>query len=127
MVPAKIIARAINYPREFLQREGDLYLASVNRILDVLVAQDSCFNSIILFGRNPGMTDFANYIVPGLTDNLPTCGVVSVTFEQDDWILYVLPEIALALHDYPKKPRPYGSYCDGSEAAPLSTFSCGWL
>ncbi len=102
---AKMIAREINYPREFLQREDDLYLASVNRILDVLVAQDSGFNSIMLFGHNPGLTDFANYLVPGLTDNLPTCGVVSVTFEQDDWSLYELPETTLALHDYPKNAR----------------------
>jgi phosphohistidine phosphatase len=100
---AKIVARQINYPLEFLQREDDLYLASVNRILDVLVAQESGFNSIMLFGHNPGLTDFANYLVPGLTDNLPTCGVVSVTFDQDDWSLYVLPEITLLLHDYPKK------------------------
>ena len=101
---AKTIAREINYPLEFLQREDDLYLASVNRILDVLVAQDSGFNSIMLFGHNPGLTDFANYLVPGLTDNLPTCGVVAVTFEQDDWSLYVLPKVTLELHDYPKKP-----------------------
>ena len=100
---AKIIAHEINYPREFLQREDDLYLASVNRILDVLVAQESGFNSIMLFGHNPGLTDFANYLVPGLTNNLPTCGVVSVSFEQDDWSLYELPQITLALHDYPKK------------------------
>lgn len=102
---AKVIARAIDYPQEFLQREDDLYLANVNRILDVLVAQDSGFNSIMLFGHNPGLTDFANYLVPGVTDNLPTCGVVSVSFEQNDWSLYVLPEISLALYDYPKKPQ----------------------
>ena len=100
---AKVIATQISYPLEFLQREDDLYLASLDNWLDVVAAQDEGFNSIMLFGHNPGLTDFANYLVPGLTDNLPTCGVVSVTFEQDDWSLYVLPEITLSLHDYPKK------------------------
>ncbi len=107
---AKTIAHEINYPTEFLQREDDLYLASVNRILDVLVAQDSGFNSIMLFGHNPGLTDFANYLVPGLTDNLPTSGVVAVTFEQDDWSLYDLPQTTLALYDYPKNPASDASY-----------------
>ena len=105
---AKIIAREINYPQEFLQREDDLYLASVDRILDVLVAQDARFNSIMLFGHNPGMTDFVNYLVPGLTDNLPTCGVVSFSFDRDDWSLYERPDGQLDLHDYPKKRRDQG-------------------
>lgn len=102
---AKIIARELGYPREFLQREDDLYLASVNTLLDVLVAQDARFNNIMLFGHNPGLTDFANYLVPGLTNNLPTCGVVSASFEQEDWSLYERPEITLDLYDYPKKNR----------------------
>ena len=103
---ARTIAPEINYPIEFLQREDDLYLASVNTILDVLVAQDIGFNSIMLFGHNPGLTDFANYLVPGLTNNLPTTGVVSVSFDREDWSLYDKPEITLELHDYPKRIQP---------------------
>ncbi len=105
---AKIVAREIAYPIEFLQREDDLYLASVDAILDVLVAQDSGFNSIMLFGHNPGLTDFANYLVPGLTDNLPTAGVVSVNFEREDWSLYDKPEIKLGLYDFPKRVSDRG-------------------
>ena len=100
---AKIVASAINYPREFLQKEDALYLASVNRILDVLVSQDDRFNSIMLFGHNPGFTDFANFLVPGLTYNLPTSGVVSVEFDQEDWNLYDQPQTNLLVHDWPKK------------------------
>lgn len=102
---AKLIAAEIGYPQEFLQREADLYLASVDTILDVLVAQDSGFSSIMLVGHNPGLTSFANYLVPGLTDNLPTGGVVSVEFEHPDWSLYSLPDVRLTLHDYPKRIR----------------------
>jgi len=100
---AKTIARELGYPLEFLQREDDLYLASVNTLLDVLVAQDERFNNIMMFGHNPGLTDFANYLVPGLTNNLPTCGVVSVSFDRDDWSLYERPEFELELYDYPKR------------------------
>lgn len=100
---AKIIAAEIGYPKEFLQREDDLYLASVEAMLDVLVGQDAGFNSLMLVGHNPGLTDFANYLVPGLTNNLPTAGVVSVTFERDGWSLYDRPETTLDLYDYPKR------------------------
>ncbi len=102
---AKIVAGQIGYPREFLQRDNALYLASVNGILDAIVAQDPGFNSLMLVGHNPGFTDFANYLVPGLTNNIPTAGVVSVEFDSDDWSLYDKPPVELLLYDYPKK-RP---------------------
>ena len=102
---AKIIAREIGYPIEFLQRENGLYLGSVDNILDVIFAQDTGFNSLMLFGHNPGFTDFANYLVPGLTTNVPTAGVVCVNIDQDDWDLFELPEVELVLYDFPKN-RP---------------------
>ena len=102
---AKIIADEIGYPREFLQRDSALYLASVNGILDVIVSQDAGFNNLMLVGHNPGFTDFANYLVPGLTNNMPTAGVVSVELDTDDWSLYDKPDVELLLHDFPKN-RP---------------------
>ena len=99
---ARIIADEIGYPREFLQRDKRLYLASVNGILDVIVAQDTGFNSLMLVGHNPGFTDFANYLVPGLTNNIPTAGVVSVQLDTDDWSLYDRPGVELLLYDFPK-------------------------
>jgi phosphohistidine phosphatase len=99
---AKIVAKEIGYPREFLQRDNGLYLASVNGILDVIVAQDPGFNSLMLVGHNPGFTDFANYLVPGLTNNIPTAGVVSVELDSDDWSLYDKPAVELLLYDFPK-------------------------
>ena len=100
---ARIIAAAITYPLEFLQREKSLYHASVDAILDVIVAQDPGFNSLLVVGHNPGLTEFANYLSPGVTDNLPTAGVVSVEIDQDDWDLFARPPTQLQLYDYPKK------------------------
>ena len=100
---AKAVADAINYPREFLQKESALYLAPLDTILDVIMAQDNGFNNLMLFGHNPGFTDMANFLVPGLTNNLPTAGVVSVEIDQDDWNLYERPKTRLLVHDWPRK------------------------
>lgn len=99
---AKIIARHLGYPQEFLQREKDLYLASLYGLLDVVAAQDDAFNSLMIVGHNPGLTDFADFLSPGLTDNLPTAGVVAVGIDRDDWSLYERPATELVAYDYPK-------------------------
>ena len=98
----RIIAREISYPVEFLQREGQLYLASLNTLLDTIVAQDEGFNNLMIVGHNPGLTEFANYLVPGICNNLPTAGVVSVEIETDDWSLRQQSETKLCVYDYPK-------------------------
>lgn len=100
---AKLIAKEISYPTEFLQRDERLYHAGVRKIIDVLAAQDVDFNSIMIVGHNPGLTDFANYLMPGLTDNIPTCGIVSMTIDTDDWNLKETRKVELAAYDFPKK------------------------
>ena len=102
---ARLIAAEIGYPREFLQREDQLYLAGSDDILQVLARQDPGFNSIMIFGHNPGFTEFANLLVPGLTPNLPTCGVVAVEVDSEDWRLDPLPECRLMFYETPKKYR----------------------
>ena len=99
---AKIIAAEIGYPTEFLQREDSLYLASLDDLLGAVVAQDAGFNSLMVVGHNPGLTEFANFLIPGLTNNLPTAGMVSVQMDQDDWNLYQQPKAELLAFDYPK-------------------------
>jgi len=100
---AKIIAGAINYPREFLQRDDRLYGASVATIIDVIADQDAGFNHIMIVGHNPGLTQFSNYLVADITPNVPTCGVVSFLIESNDWNLRGQPDATLALFDYPKR------------------------
>jgi len=56
----------------------------------------------MLVGHNPGLTEFANFLIPGLTNNLPTAGVVSVQIDRDDWNLYEQPQTELLAFDYPK-------------------------
>ena len=99
---AKIVAQEISYPGEFLQRENSIYMASLNDLLGTIVAQDNGFNNILLVGHNPGLTDFSNYLSPGISNNLPTAGVVSVQIDREDWNLYERPKTELLVFDYPK-------------------------
>ena len=100
---AKAIAHEIGYPAEFLQQEDRLYHASVRSLLKVIAEQDTGFNNLMIVGHNPGLTDFTNYLSPDLTDNIPTCGVVSFEIDREDWRLDGSAETRLTIFDYPKR------------------------
>jgi len=100
---ATIIIEALGIEPNVAQQESSLYLASIDDMLDVIVAQNNSVDSLMIVAHNPGLTDFANYLSPGLTNNLPTAGVVSVTIDQDNWSLYERPATELVLYDYPQQ------------------------
>ncbi|HEX2138904.1 MAG TPA: histidine phosphatase family protein [Woeseiaceae bacterium] len=101
---AKLFARTISYPVEFLHREDRLYLASLDKLLEVMAEQDAAFNSIVLVGHNPGLTELANHLLPGVTESIPTCGIVSLNIETDTWDLRQERPVELGLCDSPNGP-----------------------
>lgn len=104
---AKMIARVLGYPEEFLQVERGLYLASADAILSVIAAQDERFADLLLIGHNPGMTELANRLLPDFgLENLPTSGVVAMDFDVEHWSDIDSAQGHLLYYDYPKNPQP---------------------
>jgi phosphohistidine phosphatase len=99
---AQIIARRINYPLEFLQREHELYLASPGQIMAVLARQDDAFRDVIVCGHNPGLTDLANELGQAGIDNLPTAGLVTIALGLETWRDLPAARGEVTLIDYPR-------------------------
>jgi phosphohistidine phosphatase len=100
---ALLICRELDYPREFLQREHDLYLATAGEIIKVIARQDNSFNDILVCGHNPGLTDLANHLAGSGIDNVPTCGLVIIEAPIRDW--QDLEHGRLIAFDTPKNHR----------------------
>ncbi len=100
---ARLIANEINYPREFIQREDELYLATPEQLLRVLARQDDSFRDILLCGHNPGITDLANRLTGAGIDNVPTTGIVVISTEAPRWADLAATGGSLLLFDYPRR------------------------
>lgn len=106
LATAKEVAKAFSYPLEFLQHEDALYLASPSTLLEVVATQDSRFQSLMVVGHNPGLTDFCNALLPTLDlANLPTAGVVALTSSATKWGDIGPENCQLDFFDYPKNPE----------------------
>ncbi len=101
---ALALSKGMHVPESALVAEPALYHAEPELILQVIHAQPDTSKSLILFGHNPGLTDFASLICGHRFDNIPTCGVVGVSFEINLWKEVDFHLGKLLFFDYPKNP-----------------------
>ena len=100
---ARLIAKAIGFPVEFLQSEPELYLATADEMLALLAQQPDEFNDMLVCAHNPGITELANRLTGAGIDNIPTCGIVAMQAEIPGWkALNDGVRFELMYFDYPK-------------------------
>jgi phosphohistidine phosphatase len=101
---AMIFARNLNFPFSSIRLSEDLYMCSENQLLAFIRTIEDTYNSVLIFGHNPTLTNFVNRCTPQRIDNLPTTGVACFHFDINSWREAEFTA-ELALLDYPKKHR----------------------
>lgn len=86
-----------------LKVEHKLYHAEVSDWIEVISALPDEHDSTALFGHNPGITQLVNDLTGSEISNIPTCGLVKITFPFDEWKLISKGTGTLAWFEYPKK------------------------
>lgn len=82
---ARIFAAGLGYPLPDIVIEQKIYDGYYDRILDVIYSAPNTFDSLILFGHNPTITNLANlFLHPGI-DNMPTSAIVAIGFDTRRW------------------------------------------
>ncbi len=65
--------------------EPGIYEADESDLLGIINLFDPDWHTVLLFGHNPTFTYLVNHFTDHYIDNVPTCGMVKVVFESDDW------------------------------------------
>jgi phosphohistidine phosphatase len=103
LTTAEVIAEEIGHPWDEIVIDERLYHADADEILEVIQELPSHLDEVMLFGHNPGFTDLANTLVPHYIEMMPTCGVLQVKYDIDEWMELGEDEPAEVYFDYPKK------------------------
>lgn len=100
----KRIAETLDYPKDKIKTERDLYHADDDQILNVLRRINDKHDVVFMFGHNPGLTDFVNATSDrdNYIDNVPTCGIVAFTFDVDSWQRISFGKGRFLFFDFPK-------------------------
>ncbi len=99
---AKIIAEEIGYDTGMIEQNPSVYEASTGELLDIIHNLDDSISSVMLVGHNPGFTGIANYLLSEYFDNVPTCGIVAISFNSS-WKDIKRNTGTLVFYEYPKK------------------------
>ena len=100
---ARIIAKAIGFPKEQIVTDESIYEAGVSSLLQVIHHIDEAANQIMLFGHNPGLTMLAESLTNAVIENIPTCGIFCVDFDITSWKDVKAGTGTMVFFDYPKK------------------------
>ena len=99
---ATVIAAKLDYNPENIVVEERIYGAGVADLIHVIRNTDESVTKLMLFGHNPGLTEFANHLGPRQIFNMPTCSVVHLRFELDTWSVVGNAPGEEVFYDYPK-------------------------
>lgn len=100
----KRIADILGYAKEKIKTDQRLYHADEDEILAIIRDTKDKHNVLLVFGHNPGLTDFVNQLSHEKyrIDNLPTCCVVSFTFDAPRWQDIDFGKGRFVFYDFPK-------------------------
>lgn len=100
---ARIFVRHFEVDPNQILLVPSLYHASSIDFSTSIESLDNHLKSVVLFSHNPGITEFANLLVPSVKlDNMPTCSMFAATADVADWVDFLSNKRKFLFFDYPK-------------------------
>ena len=82
--------------------EPSLYHGYPDDFEEIICSLDQEDNNIAFFGHNPGITYLANDCIGSFIDNVPTCGIIVLSTDIDQWSDFQFGTSAIINYLYPK-------------------------
>lgn len=82
---ALFFAEKFGIPDDQVLREQDIYEADPTDILRIIGHLPDRAGVVCLFGHNPTFTEVANRFTENFIENIPTCGIVQINSDVDQW------------------------------------------
>ena len=99
---ATLMAEKTGFPPVNVIRQSELYLAGVGVFLKIVSSIDDRFETAMLVGHNPTITEFANRMTNSSIDSMPTCSLIEMSLPISCWSKIELGQGISVKFDYPK-------------------------
>lgn len=82
---AQIFAQNCSYPVESIVYIDELYTFDRFNLESEVKKLNNSYDNVMVFGHNEAITDFVNKFGDIFLENVSTCGLVSITFDENQW------------------------------------------
>ncbi len=103
---AHIFAQKLGYPRHKILLKEGIYDAADERLGEVIRGLDDFHNTVMLFGHEPALSQFANFLMQNSETELPAAGVVGISLDIPCWRDIAKGTGMLILFDFPVHVTP---------------------
>ena len=100
---ARTIGGALGFAKREIALDEELYTFSPEGFLEVIKRAPEEIQVLALVGHNHGLTECAEMLSGESLVNVPTCGIVLISFDQPSWQMVAKGGGSLVLFDYPKR------------------------
>lgn len=100
---ARLFAKELNLSFDDTQLNPHIYEASAWTLLHIVRGFPDLDEDVMMFGHNPGISDFARQLADCPFDEMPTCGVVRIALEVKGWAQVREGCGKVLRYDYPRK------------------------
>lgn len=104
-----IFCKELGFIKSKIEEKPGLYHASDDEILKVIrTLKDRTGDdeeNVLIFGHNPGLTEFANMLLNGHIRNIPTAGIVAAHLKIEKWKDAKWGCGSLLFFDFPKNMK----------------------
>jgi len=82
---ATIVARTALIPFAHISIDHRLYLPEAGVTLTIIRQTNDNINELMIVGHNPDLSELCNELLDNFSTELPTCGLVSISFNASSW------------------------------------------
>lgn len=100
---AKYFAEVFGYADECIEYHHEIYDIGQKFTIQMLTKISPKIDSVMVFGHNPDQSHLATYLSNEIIGNMPTCAVVGVEMQTENWSEIKNAESRLICYEYPKK------------------------
>jgi len=100
---AEKAAEGLGLEKKGIRIDERVYSWDSDAVLNVINSLDDKYKSAMIVFHNPAITDLVNELSGARIDNVPTCGLATVSFDTEKWTGIKKGNGKLLNFDYPKK------------------------
>jgi phosphohistidine phosphatase len=100
---AEIFADEFQYKRDNIISDEKIYEATMRELMTTIREIKDEYNTVMLFGHNPGISNIVNLIGNKFLPAIPTCAVAGVELKVNSWSEVERSCGKIILFEYPKK------------------------